>query len=90
MVSGDGMESGVCVCACIARNCSRKDDTSATVKPAVSRRSKPRGAGVVDPGALVSPIADSRGAVADAGIAKVRSAASSSGESTTSPIEQWM
>lgn len=46
-VLGLGIVSGVCVCAWIDMNWSRRDCTSDVVKPAVRRRSKPRGMGVV-------------------------------------------
>jgi hypothetical protein len=84
--------SGVWVCAWIARNWERKVTISEGVKPAVRRRSKPRGAGAVVAGCAPS---DSEAEVEEPetlalGRPREASRARSAGERTTSPIEQWM
>ncbi len=63
--SGDGSVSGVYRDAWIDRNCSRSWFTSAGVKPAPSRRSKPRRAGVV---VVVAAAAAAAAAAVDVGV----------------------
>lgn len=86
--------SGVCVCDCRSRNWERRAAISWGVKPAVRRRSKPRGAGVVVEEAFrcccCCWAADDKGV----GAREVSSAAAASATSSEgvrgSPIEQWM
>lgn len=88
------MVSGVLETDWTARNCERRAVTSDAVKPALRRRSKPRGAGVVvGGGGEVRVGIDGRGVsfcfwrrVEDISDSAERSAA----ESAMSPIEQWM
>lgn len=82
--------SGVWVCAWMARNWDRSVRISEGVKPAVRRRSKPRGAGVVvEGGALLRSEAEVEGPeVLAFGWPREASRARSVGERTTSPIEQ--
>ena len=62
------------------------------VKPALRRRSKPRGAGVVVDGGVPSESAAEAAGPVDLafGLAREASRARSVGDRTTSPIEQWM
>jgi len=88
----------------MARNCERSAVTSAAVKPAERRRSKPRGAGVVCGGGWTCPDGNrgERSLVSVEGRAfcffcwrrivdeTLASLARSVSESAMSPIEQWI
>ena len=78
----------------MARNCDRREAISVGVKPAVSRRSKPRGAGVVVAvlEAASSWVDGEAGSVrleTSLEAARAASAARSAGE-RGSEMEQWM
>ena len=90
-VLGEGMVSGVCVWDWMERNWRRRLAISLWAKPAVARRSKPRGAGVVVVGVESSWMGiGCENLCLSVGFARLASAASSSLVSVRSPMEQWM